>query len=369
MENYKLEHEFKVDTSLNSYSVLIGQSLLTNPALLRESVQSSQVMIVTDQTVAPLYLEAVCKAFFDKQCDVIILAGGELSKTYHSVNQIYDALIEKKHHRDTTLVALGGGVIGDLTGFAASTYQRGVSFVQMPTTLLAQVDAAVGGKTAINHEKAKNMIGAFYQPSAVIMDTTTLNTLSLREFRAGLGEVIKYAILEGGNFIALLENAFLNGLSTNQSPDLSDIIAHCCQVKINYVEHDERDEHGKRALLNLGHTFAHALETSTHYQRWLHGEAVAIGISCAALLSFEMQCCDENTVKQINNLFSLAQLPTKIPKEINLIELSRLMFNDKKVMNNQMRLILLKGLGQCYIEEHVNEDKLMNILQRACEGG
>lgn len=410
MENYKVEHELKVNISLNSYThsnwvlgeapcsqasavdlvvnerakytatkskiqarrgypVFIGQSLLKNQGLLREHVLSPQVMVVTDKTIAPLYLDAVRSAFVDRQCDVVILADGESSKTHDSVKQIYDALILKKHHRDTTLIALGGGVIGDMTGFAAATYQRGVSFVQIPTTLLAQVDAAVGGKTAINHEQAKNIIGAFYQPHAVIMDLATLNTLPLREFRAGLGEVIKYAILEGGDFVSLLNEALLHGLSNNQSPDLSEIIAHCCQAKINYVENDERDENGKRALLNLGHTFAHALETYTHYKRWLHGEAVAIGIYCAALLSFEMQCCDETTLSQIHKLLCLAQLPTKIPKETNLEELFRLMMNDKKVMNNQLRLILLKGLGQCYIEEQVNENKLMKILQQACEGG
>lgn len=369
MGNYKLERELRVNVALNSYPVLIGQSLLKNQGLLQKYVLSKQVMVVTDKTVAPLYLDAVCSAFVDRQCDVVILADGESSKTYDSVKQIYDALIEKKHHRDTTLVALGGGVIGDMTGFVAATYQRGVAFIQIPTTLLAQVDASVGGKTAINHAEAKNIIGAFYQPSAVIMDLTTLNTLPLREFRAGLGEVIKYAILEGGNFVSLLNEALLHGLSNNQSLNLSEIIVHCCQAKINTVERDERDENGRRALLNLGHTFAHALETYTHYQRWLHGEAVAIGIYCAALLSVEMQCCDEKTLSQIHNLLCLAQLPTRIPKEINLNELFQLMMRDKKVMNNELRLILLKGFGQCYIEEQVNENKLMKVLQQACEGG
>ena len=353
-----------MNAALTSYPVLIGYSLLGNQRLLREHVVSKQVMVVADKTVASLYLCTVCRAFVDRQCDVVILAEGESSKTYHSVKQIYDALIEKKHHRDTTLIALGGGVIGDMTGFAAATYQRGVSFVQIPTTLLAQVDAAVGGKTAINHAKAKNIIGAFYQPRAVIMDLSTLNTLPLREFRSGLGEVIKYAILEGGDFVSLLNEALLHGLANNQFADLPLIIAHCCQVKINFIENDERDEKNKRAFLNLGHTFAHALETSTHYQRWLHGEAVAIGIYCAALLSFEMQHCDKETVRLIDTLLCLAQLPNKIPREIDLIELAQLMMSDKKVMNNQLRLILLKGFGQCYIEEHVDEDKLMKVLQQ-----
>src|SRR3990167_6447962 len=183
MANYNLEHELKVDTTLSSYPVLIGQSLLKNESLLQKQVVSKQVMVVTDKIVAPLYLEMVRRAFADRQCDVVILPEGEVSKTYTSVKQVYDALVEKNHHRDTTLIALGGGVIGDMTGFVAATYQRGVAFVQIPTTLLAQVDASIGGKTAINHEKAKNSIGTFYQPSAVIMDLTTLNTLPLREFR------------------------------------------------------------------------------------------------------------------------------------------------------------------------------------------
>ena len=364
----KIEYELKVTIALKSYPVLIGHSLLGNQSVLREHVVSKQVMVVTDKTVAALYLHTVCNAFIDRQCDVVILAEGESFKTDDSVKQIYDALIEKKHHRDTTLIALGGGVIGDMTGFAAATYQRGVSFVQIPTTLLAQVDAAVGGKTAINHPKAKNIIGAFYQPSAVIMDLSTLHTLPLREFRAGLGEVIKYAILEGGDFVSLLNEALLHGLADNQSTDLPRIIAHCCQAKINTIENDERDKNGKRALLNLGHTVAHALETSTHYQRFLHGEAVAIGLYCAALLSFEMQYCDKKTLNLIHTLLCLAQLPSKIPREINLIELAQLMMSDKKVINNQLRLILLKGFGQCYIEEHVNEDKLMTVLQQASEG-
>ena len=369
MENYKLEHAFQVRTALNSNPVLIGQSLLNSQDLLRKYVASKQVMVVTDNHVAPLYLDIVCRAFSDRQCDAIILANGESSKTYGSVKQIYDALIEKNHHRDTTLIALGGGVIGDMTGFAAATYQRGVAFVQMPTTLLAQVDAAVGGKTAINHENAKNIIGAFYQPSAVIMDITALKTLPLRDFHAGLGEVIKYAILEGGDFVAFLTDALSQGLLNNQPAVLSEIIAHCCHIKINYVENDEQDKNGKRALLNLGHTFAHALETYTHYERWLHGEAVAIGIYCAALLSVEMHSCDEKTLNQIHTLLGLAKLPTTISKEFNLVRLFQLMMGDKKVMNNQLRLILLKGLGQCYIEEQINEEQLMKVLHQACKGG
>lgn len=324
-------------------------------------------MIISNETIAPLYLDKVRSLFTDRQCDQLILPDGERYKAQDSLARIYDELIQKQHHRDTTLIALGGGVIGDMTGFAASTYHRGTHFIQIPTTLLAQVDASIGGKTAINHPAGKNLIGSFYQPDAVIIDLDTLKTLPPREFRAGLAEVIKYALLEGGDFFELVYQALKQGLANNDSPDLAQIISECCRIKAAIVTEDER-ETGKRALLNLGHTFAHALETHSRYQRWLHGEAVAIGLYCAAQLSSLLGFLGEEQVILIDEMLTLAKLPSRIPGDIPLEELRAIMSQDKKIKNNKLRFILLKGIGDCYIEDEVTESALREVLKCAVEG-
>jgi len=348
------------------YPINICSHALANPEFWHPLVSSKQALIVTNQTVAPLYLHFLQKALADRQCDVVILEDGESYKNQHSLFAIYDTLIQKKHHRDTTLIALGGGVIGDITGFAASTYQRGVPYIQVPTTLLSQVDASVGGKTAINHPLGKNMIGSFYQPKAVIIDVQTLLTLAEREFRAGLAEIIKYALLEGGDFFNELHQLLKQGI-TNTSLELPHLIAQCCQIKARFVEVDEKEQ-GVRALLNLGHTFAHALEAYTNYQQWLHGEAVAIGLYCAAVLSYELRLIDYSMVELIEQMLKWAGLPYQIPKNINLDELTHLMSLDKKIKNGCLRFVVMRHLGDCCLNDSVTKEYVHRTLVASVEG-
>jgi len=364
----KYEGFAQIDVSLpgHQYPIIVCRNGLTESALLRKIVSSQQVLIVTNKTIAPLYLSSIENAFSDIQCDVVILLDGEEYKNQQSLDKIYAALITNRHHRDTTLIALGGGVIGDITGFAAATYQRGVGFVQIPTTLLAQIDASVGGKTAINHPQAKNMIGCFYQPQAVLIDLNTLTTLPDREFRAGLAEMIKYGLLVGGSFLDKLTVALQQGLNAN-SQSLPELIEDCCRIKVKFVESDEKEQ-DQRALLNLGHTFAHALETYTHYQQWLHGEAVAIGLYCAAKLSYEMGLIKSELVSQIEELLKYAGLPHKIPIGTQLDELRKLMGLDKKIKNNSLRFVVIKKPGDCYLATGVTEDCLHNTLITSVEG-
>ncbi|STX28256.1 3-dehydroquinate synthase [Legionella beliardensis] len=366
MASSELLYQLKVNLLQHDYPILIGTNFLKDNELLPAYVKSKQVMIITNQTIAPLYLEGLQRLFADKQCDCVILADGEEYKNQQSLFQIFDTLIEKKHHRDTTIIALGGGVIGDIAGFAASAYQRGVDFIQVPTTLLAQVDASVGGKTAINHPQGKNMIGSFYQPNAVVIDVAVLNTLPIREFRAGFAEVIKYAILEGGDFFSNVRHALKKGLSRN-SPELAEIIYQCCQIKANYVQKDER-ESGLRALLNLGHTIGHALEAYTQYKRWLHGEAVGIGLYCAALLSHQLGELSLQAVEEIDELLTLANLPRRIPKDINLEHLQMLLATDKKIKNNTLRFIVIKGIGNCSLATNINGLMIQQVMVSAVEG-
>lgn len=367
MAKFSLYKDLKLSLPGHVYPIIIGHNALEDAEVMHRYIRSKQVLIVTNGTIAPLYLSSLQTIFADRQCDIVILDDGETFKNQQSLFAIYDKLIEKDHHRDTTLVALGGGVIGDLTGFAAATYQRGVRFVQLPTTLLAQVDASVGGKTAINHPLAKNMIGSFHQPEAVIIDLTTLQTLPLREFRAGLGEVIKYALLEGGEFLDLVDKALHGGLDSNNSEQLPEIISRCCEIKARFVQADEK-ETGQRALLNLGHSVAHALEAYTNYTRWLHGEAVGIGLYCAALLSYQLGHLNEKTLVLVDQMLKLAKLPCRIPKDIDLVKLRALMSKDKKIKDKNLRLILIKGAGNCYIEDGVSEKALTSMLRTAVEG-
>ncbi len=349
------------------YPVYIGNGLLSDVELLRHHVKSGQVLVVTNPVVAPLYLGYVLQACHSIQCDVIEIGDGEVHKNQHSLFTIYDALIKYQHHRDTTIIALGGGVVGDIAGFAAATYQRGVRFVQIPTTLLAQVDSSVGGKTAINYRQAKNMIGSFYQPHAVIMDLNTLSTLPSREFQAGLAEVIKCALIVGGDFLITLHSALNSKKNTFSSiNNLPDIILTCCQIKAGFVQ-DDQHEAGCRVLLNLGHTFAHALEAYTHYQRWLHGEAVAIGLYCASLLSFHLGYIEQADLDLVDELLEHAQLPRRIPKDVDLQILRSLMFKDKKVTKKTLRFVLIKGFGHCYLDETITDTDLSYVMSRAVE--
>lgn len=364
MANIKVQLE-NLQGSL-SYPVYIGCNLISDAELLNRHVQAGQVLVVTNDTIAPLYLDGVRQAFASIQCDVLVLADGEAYKNQHSLLAIYDALINNGHHRDTTLVALGGGVVGDITGFAAATYQRGVRFIQIPTTLLAQVDASIGGKTAINYGQAKNMLGSFYPPHAVIMDLNTLTTLPNREFRAGLAEVIKYGALEGGEFLSHLELLLNEELTSASTEPLFELIAQCCRIKAAFVQEDAL-ETGRRVLLNLGHTFAHALESYTHYQRWLHGEAVAIGLYCAALLSYQLGLIPQSELLAVDLLLEKAHLPRRIPQDIDLAALHAHLFYDKKIKNKTLRFVLMRALGDCYLDDNVSDDNLRQVLHSAVE--
>ncbi|MFT4058339.1 MAG: 3-dehydroquinate synthase [Legionella sp.] len=366
MANFKTYGQVNVSFTGHHYSISICRHGLSCPELLQAIVKSPQVLIVTNQTIAPLYLKKIQSTFSGIQCDAVILKDGEHYKNQDSLFTIYDALIQYKHHRDTTIIALGGGVIGDLAGFAAATYQRGVGFIQIPTTLLAQVDASVGGKTAINHAQGKNIIGSFYQPDAVFIDVATLDTLPEREFRAGIAEMIKYGLLAGGEFLKELHQSLNKGLTAN-SPQLPYLITQCCQIKAQFVERDEKEK-GQRALLNLGHTFAHALEAYTHYQHWLHGEAVAIGLYCASVLSEQIGLINKKQVAQIEQMLQNAGLPHKIPETINLHKLRELMSLDKKIKNNCLRFVLIKELGCCYLDDQITEKRLHKALIAAVEG-
>lgn len=358
---HKDMQSFYVELGAQRYPIYIGTDLLDQTDLLTTHLAAQQILIVTNTTVAPLYLAKIKKACQEKQCDAVILPDGEQYKTLESLNQIFTALLTNKHTRLTTLLALGGGVIGDLTGFAAASYMRGVSYVQLPTTLLAQVDAAIGGKTAVNHVLGKNMIGAFYQPRAVISDIGTLATLPEREFRAGLAEVIKYGLILDSAFFTWLET-HLTAILEKDLTTLQQMILRCCQIKATVVTADEREQ-GSRALLNLGHTFAHAIENGLGYGRWLHGEAVAIGLLLAAELSAQMGWFAREDVIRIKKLLTRTSLPVALPAELTAAQLLEIMSTDKKNIHGRLRFVILKGIGQAVVTEEIPLSKLQNTLQ------
>lgn len=340
------------------YPIYIGNQLLDQKDLLLQHIHGKQVMIVSNVNVAPLYLKSLQTILSDKQCEVVILPDGEQYKTLDTLNLIFDKLLASGHTRTTTLIALGGGVVGDMTGFAAACYMRGVPFIQVPTTLLAQVDASVGGKTAVNHPLGKNMIGAFYQPHAVLIDINTLKTLPDREFKAGLAEVIKYGLIYDKEFFVWLEQHW--SLLLQRSPiELQYAILRSCEIKAAIVAKDEHEQN-IRAILNLGHSFGHAIENAVGYGTWLHGEAVGLGLLIAADLSARMQWFESNDVMRIKELLVQADLPVKLP--VAPQRLLQLMQIDKKNINQRLRLILLKGLGNAVITEDASIDQIQQIL-------
>ena len=272
-----------IELGERSYPILIGPGLLQDGSLLQSHIKARDVLVVTNETIAPLYLQAVTQALGDRRISSVILPDGEEYKTLESYARILDALIQARMNRDAAVIALGGGVVGDMAGFAAASYQRGIDYIQIPTTLLAQVDSSVGGKTAVNHPQAKNMIGAFYQPRCVIADTATLSTLPDREYRAGIAEVVKYGLIYDAAFFDWLESN-VDALAAREDAAVMHAIKRSCEIKAEVVGVDER-EHGLRAILNLGHTFGHAIETAMGYGTWLHGEAVAAGMVMAADMS------------------------------------------------------------------------------------
>lgn len=335
-----------VDLGDRSYPIFIGSGVL-DPERLRAFVRASQVLIVTNETIAPLYLDRVKALLTGLKVDVVVLPDGEKYKTLETVNTIFDQLLTGRHSRSTTLIALGGGVVGDMTGFASACYQRGTHFIQIPTTLLSQVDSSVGGKTGVNHPLGKNMIGAFHQPQAVFIDVDTLSTLPAHEFAAGLAEVIKYGLIDDLAFFEWLE-ANIERLIARETEVLIEAISRSCASKARIVAMDET-ESGVRALLNLGHTFGHAIEGFENYRGFLHGEAVAIGMRLAATFSAQQGWITDADVKRIANLLSRAGLPVVQPAAMTPADFIDFMQRDKKVQDGRMRLVLMKALGQSFL--------------------
>ena len=343
------------------YPLYIGPGLLGQPELLRPHIPGRQALVVSNTTVAPLYLDRARAALAGLRHEAVILPDGERYKTLDTLNEVFTALLNHRLDRNCTLIALGGGVIGDMAGFAAACYQRGVHFIQIPTTLLAQVDSSVGGKTAVNHPLGKNMIGAFYQPRCVLADTDTLTTLPDRELSAGLAEVIKYGLIRDLPFLEWLE-ANLEALLARDPATLTEAIERSCRNKAKIVVADER-ETGERALLNLGHTFGHAIETGVGYGEWLHGEAVAAGMMLATELSARLGWLRGEQVERVRALLARARLPVAPPPALTPDDFLRLMAVDKKVQDGRLRLILLRDLGRGVIADDVDIDPIRETIK------
>lgn len=352
----------RVDIALGerSYPILIGPHLLEDDELLGEHVAARNLLIVTNETIAPLYLRPLATALKHRRIASVVLPDGEQHKTLDTMSRIIDALIGEHMNRDAAVIALGGGVIGDMAGFAAACYQRGIDYIQVPTTLLAQVDSSVGGKTGVNHPQAKNMIGAFHQPRCVIADTGTLSTLPEREYRAGLAEVVKYGLIYDPAFFAWLEtNA--EALSARVDGAVMYAIRRSCEIKAEVVGNDER-EHGVRAILNLGHTFGHAIEAASGYGNWLHGEAIAAGMVMAADLSQRLGWLPAVDRDRTVTLLRRFSLPVEAPR-IGADRARELMKLDKKVLDGKLRLVLLRSLGTAEVVNDYSSDAFAATLQ------
>jgi 3-dehydroquinate synthase len=356
--------ELRVELGARSYPIAIGDGLLAEATRLAAAIRGRHALIVTNDVVAPLYLERIEKtirAGNEKvQVSTLILPDGEAHKTLASAARVFDALAEMKANRDATIVALGGGVIGDLAGFAAACWMRGIAFVQLPTTLLAMVDSSVGGKTAVDLPQGKNLVGAFHQPRAVIADTGTLATLPVRELRAGFAEVIKYGALGDADFFARLEHD-VDALLSRAPEPLAATIAHCCAQKAGIVARDETEQ-GERALLNLGHTFGHAIETAMGYGGLLHGEAVGVGMVLAARLSANLGRAPAADTQRLVALLERFGLPTEVPSGLDADRLIDLMQLDKKNLSGNLRLILWRGIGKADIVPDVDVAAIRAVL-------
>ncbi len=352
--------KLQVELGDRSYPIYIGAGLLNQAELYTQHIKARQVMVVTNTTIAPLYLDKVLNNLQGFAVETVILPDGEQFKTLETVTHIFDKLLAGKFSRNATLIALGGGVIGDMGGFAAACYQRGIAFVQIPTTLLAQVDSSVGGKTGVNHPLGKNMIGAFYQPQCVIADADVLDTLDDRQLSAGLAEVIKYGLIRDLEFFEWLETN-INALLARDKQTLAYAIERSCINKAEIVSEDET-ETGIRATLNLGHTFGHAIETGAGYGTYLHGEAVAIGTCQAADLSRRKGWLTDADVDRIIALFKKCKLPTQPPEQLDSDRFLELMAVDKKNVNGQIRLILLSKIGVATLPIDVDQDLLIQTL-------
>jgi len=350
----------KVELGDRSYPILIGTDLLEQSGILDPYLDESDVMIVTNDVVAPLYLDKLKKILGTRRVNSVILPDGEDSKTIETLELVLDSLVEQRYSRDCVLLTLGGGVVGDVGGFAAATYQRGVAFIQVPTTLLAQVDSAVGGKTGVNHPGGKNLIGAFHQPRCVLIDTSSLATLPDREFSAGLAEVVKYGLIADADFFGWLEQ-HADDLLNRAATALQHVIRRSCEVKADVVAQDER-ETGQRALLNLGHTYGHAIERTLGYGEWLHGEAVAAGICMAAAFSERLGMLAVEDVERILALLARLRLPI-VPPKLDAKEFLAAMSLDKKVRAGEIRLVLLKGIGTAEVVAGYPQDEMIKLLQ------
>ena len=356
---------FDVQLGKRSYPIYIGQNLISQPQLFLDHIPSDRVFIVSNEKVAPLYLENILASCNKLRCEHEILPDGEEHKNISTMDNIYSSLLEKHCDRHTTLIALGGGVVGDITGFAAATYQRGVHFIQVPTTLLAQVDSSVGGKTGVNHPLGKNMIGSFYQPRCVIADLSTLNTLDDRELSAGIAEIIKYGLIRDTEFFIWLENN-IQKLLDRDPESLAYAVYRSCENKAQIVAEDELEQTGKRALLNFGHTFGHAIETAMGYGNWLHGEAVGYGMLMAARLSIKQGWLTEKDYARIEALIEKANLPTSAPENMSANDFSQHMAVDKKVRDGKLFLVLLKEIGNAVLTADLKGNSFEENLQECC---
>ena len=360
-----LMHTLHVDLGERSYPLYIGRDLFADSQLLSQHISGSQVVIVSNDTIAPLYVERVRKALGERSLITeVVLPDGEQYKTLDTLAAIFDQVMAENHNRSTSFIAVGGGVVGDMAGFAAACYQRGVNFIQVPTTLLAQVDSSVGGKTAVNHPLGKNMIGAFYQPAAVFIDLNTLQSLPEREVAAGLAEVIKYGLICDLPFYQWLCQHMPNLLAREEAA-LAEAIERSCATKARVVAADER-EGGLRAILNLGHTFGHAIETAQGYGNWLHGEAVATGMLLAMDLSARRGWVDPAEVEALRQLLLSMNLPVQVPADMTAQIFLDIMARDKKVIDGRLRLVLLRSIGEACISDDVTEAELLSFLAEHC---
>lgn len=360
----------EVDLGNRSYPIYIGAGLLDEPGLLQRHVHGKRVLVVTNTTIAPIYLDKVVHALTYKNVNVtvesVILPDGEKYKNMETLMKVFDKAIESRLDRRCTFVALGGGVIGDMCGYAAASYLRGVNFIQIPTTVMAMVDSSVGGKTGINHPLGKNLIGAFYQPQCVLIDTNTLKTLPGRELASGLAEVIKYGLIRDAKFFEWQEQN-MQALMARDPDALTNAIKRSCENKAEVVSLDEK-ESGLRATLNLGHTFGHAIETGFGYGQWLHGEAVAAGMVMAVDMSCRLGWIDDSIVKRVHKILQQAKLPTAPPETMTVDMFKSVMAVDKKVADGLLRLILLKGpLGNCIFTGDYDRKALDETLHAFCK--
>lgn len=349
-----------VELGERSYPILIQANLLETPEVLTSHLKTNKVVIITNDIVEPLYYTQVETALVGYEVSKIVLPDGEQHKSLKSFELVITQLLEMSAARDTTLIALGGGVVGDLTGFVAASFQRGMPFIQIPSTLLSQVDSSVGGKTAVNHPLGKNMIGAFYQPKAVLIDTNSLNTLPAREFAAGMAEVIKYGVIYDYDFFVWLEQN-QTAIKQQDQDALQYMIARCCEIKAEIVAIDER-ESGLRAILNLGHTFGHAIEAEQGYGNWLHGEAVAAGIVLASAVAVDMNWLKASEFSRVELLLQAFDLPIAAPSTMSYDDFVKHMRHDKKVQAGELFFVIPENIGKAVVTNKVSEDTLRSIL-------